>query len=84
MIFPSKVNGIPCQVEVTTFKAEVPAQIWGPPEKCYPSEPAEIEFNILDRRGYKATWLERMLDKKEAQRIEEEIHLMYEAELYDY
>lgn len=83
MIFPSTVNGIPCQIKVTYAKAEVPAQIWGPPEECSPSEPAEFEFDVLDQRGRPAKWLERYLDEKTVERIQEEYRIMLEGECYE-
>ena len=83
MIFPSTVNGIPCQIQVTYAKEEVPAQIWGPPEKCSPSEPAEFDFEVLDRRGRPAKWLERYLTDADTERLEEEYRIMLEGECYE-
>lgn len=83
MIFPTTVNGIPCQCEVTYFRPGARAQLLGPPEKCHPAEPDEFEFVLLDRRGRRATWLDRYITPQVANRIAEEHHIVIEGELYD-
>ena len=52
MIFPTRVNGIPCQCEVTHFEPALPGSFTEPPQ------PGEFEFRLLDRRGYTARWLD--------------------------
>lgn len=52
MIFPTRINGIPCQCEVTVFSAPYEGSASLPPD------PGEFEFRILDRQGYRAKWLE--------------------------
>lgn len=47
----SHIAGIPCQIAVTSY---TPADSGGPFEP--PSGP-EIEYEVYDRRGYKANWL---------------------------
>ncbi len=69
----TKVAGIPCLAEVTSYWPADPGRLSGPPEYCYPPEPAEVEFRILDRRGRPAAWLERKLDDAEGERIEAEL-----------
>jgi hypothetical protein len=82
MLFPTRVNGIPCQVQVTHFTPVTPARTWGPPEQCYPAEGGELEFEILDRRGRHAPWLERYLDDKTIDRINEEHYIMRQGEIF--
>ena len=84
MIFPTKVNGIPCQVQVTHFLAPTPSQTSGPPERCYEGDAGEFEFAILDRRGRQANWLERYLSPQVVSRIEEEFRIMSEAAFREY
>ena len=60
------IKGIPCQIEVTSYYPAWQGTYWTPPE------PEEIEFRVLDRKGYPAPWLEAKLDKDEIIRIEEE------------
>jgi hypothetical protein len=74
MIFDTTVNGIPCQCQVIHYKPEVPAQLLGRPENCYPSEGAEFEFEILDRKGRRAAWLDKYVNDKVAQRMSEEFY----------
>ena len=55
------------QIEFTAigleFKAEVTytpfkqGSFYGPPEQCYPSEPADIEFHSLSFDDQDCTWL---------------------------
>ena len=46
-------------IENDYYEAYVPAYISGPPEDCYPAEGGCGDYDILDRRGYRAAWLER-------------------------
>lgn len=66
------IAGIPCQVEVTHFFIQKPL---GPScdsdWDCYGYE--EIDFDVLDRKGYPAKWLEKKMTDADRQRIEEEI-----------
>jgi hypothetical protein len=71
--FASTVCGIPCIVRVTDWEAYVPAQTSGPPERCYPSEGGEGNWEILDRRGRPAAWLERKLTGDDRERIDTEV-----------
>lgn len=62
MEFYTKVCGIPCTVKVTTYHKAVPMRIWGSGMgDCDPPEPEEFEFQLFDRKGYRAAWLEAKL-----------------------
>ena len=62
MIFETRVHGIPCQCEVTDYQKAMPMRITGSGfGDCEPPEPEEFEFNLLDRRGRPAPWLEKHL-----------------------
>jgi hypothetical protein len=69
-------RGIPCQIEVLYYK-KVPA--WrGSPNTC-PSDVdyygyTEIDFNLLDRKGYRAKWLENKLEAQDILDIKEFIN----------
>lgn len=82
MIFPTRVHGIPCQIQVTHFTPGCPAKTWGPPENCHEAEPAELDFEVLDRRGRHAAWLERYITPEVESRIAEEHHVMRQAEIF--
>lgn len=73
MIISTRIHGIPCQVRVTHYCAADPRRTWGPPEQCWPAEPAEVEFEVLDSRGRTARWLERKMDDADTQAVEQEI-----------
>ena len=76
----SNVKGIPCIIEVTYLDHTPPS--WKHPSQCdNPWEyygGFEVEFTVRDRKGYAAEWLERKLDGKETERIEEEIYNAYQ------
>ena len=82
----TRISGIPCQVEVTRFYKYRAATIWGHPDGWAPAEPEEISFQVLDRRGRAAPWLEAKLDDEDRQRIIRELHEYWqkEAETGDY
>lgn len=69
--FEARACGIPCIVAVLCWEPYVPAKISGPPEDCYPEEGGCGEWELRDRRGRSAPWLERKLDDEERQRIDE-------------
>lgn len=73
MKFPFTASGIPCIVHVTAWEPYVEAKISGPPDHCYPEEGGFGEWELLDRRGRPAPWLEQKLTDREYQRIEEEV-----------
>jgi hypothetical protein len=66
--FYTKVKGIPCGVVVTHYR---PAEYnnHGHPDYRLPDEPAEIEWFLVDRRGYKAHWLERNMQPKDVEAV---------------
>ena len=71
MIIESKVAGIPCLIQIERClvvkpysRADSDWDYWG-----Y----TEIEFNVLDRNGRLAPWLERKLTAADTSRIETQI-----------
>ena len=75
MQIESRIQGIPCLIEVTTFNRVKPWR--GSPQNCPSSDDyygyTEVEFDVLDRKGYKASWLERKMTGKDQDRIRAEI-----------
>jgi len=71
--FEDRVAGIPCLIVVTYWEPYVPAQISGPPEYCYPAEGGCGEWEVRDRRGRPAPWLERKLTEAERERIDQAV-----------
>jgi hypothetical protein len=73
MIFETKVAGIPCRCQVEMYSAGSPMRITGTGfGDAEPPEPAEFNFVILDRKGYKAIWLEKKLTHEDDRRLMDE------------
>jgi hypothetical protein len=64
----TQIAGIPCQLRVTYWEATTTATWYTP------AEGGDIEYEVLDRRGYPAPWLERKLTDLDRQRLEVEIN----------
>ena len=70
-----RISGIPCLVEMTYY---VNVKPWkGSAHNC-PSDLdyygyTEVEFEVFDRKGYKAGWLENKLTSEDRERIELEL-----------
>lgn len=67
--FYTCVNGIPCGVVVTNYRPMRHGVYDRMPEDCYPDEPAEIEWFLVDRNGYKAEWLERQMKPADVEAV---------------
>jgi hypothetical protein len=83
MIFDTQIRGIPCQCEVINYSAGRPMKIYGTGfGDAHPPEPPEFKFNILDRKGYKANWLQAKMAQDDAHRLQEEYEAAALAEKY--
>ena len=72
MDIQTTVSGIPCIARVTYFfKQEPLGPMCDSDWDCYGY--TEVDFDILDRRGRPAPWLERKLNDAERERISTEI-----------
>ncbi len=75
MEIETRVSGIPCIAKVTHFFRQAPHR--GSAHTCDSDMDyygyTECEFEILDRRGRPAAWLERKVTDDDRQRIEQEI-----------
>jgi hypothetical protein len=67
------VAGIPCLARMTYYVPADPGRTYGPPEDCWPPEQAVVDFDLLDRRGRAAPWLERKMTDEDFGRIEIEL-----------
>jgi len=71
------IQGIPALIRVNTFK-----QVRG---SFHPDAASdldylgytEMDYEVLDRKGYLAPWLERKIDEHDEERIETMIHNKY-------
>jgi hypothetical protein len=62
------IAGIPCQIEVTHL-VTVPADHSADSDWDYAGY-TEIEFDVYDRKGYPATWLEKKMTNADISKIE--------------
>lgn len=58
---PWTLHGIPCGIHITAATPAREGYLDGPPGDCFPPQDAEWFYLLLDRHGYPAGWLERML-----------------------
>ena len=70
-MFPSKVSGIPCFVRILAYQHYLPDSLGNSTDDFYGGY--EIDYEILDRNGRYASWLEKKLTSIEDERIREEI-----------
>ena len=71
-MFSTTIASIPCQIDVTYFDPGEPECLYGHPDSWHPGTGAEIEFEVFDRRGYRAEWLERKITDAIRSEIEEQ------------
>ncbi len=69
----SRISGTPCRIVVTYWEPYVPAKVSGPPEYCYPAEGGYGEWEVRDRRGRPAPWLERKMTEEDRERIDQQV-----------
>lgn len=68
----SQIAGIPCLIEITYFtKVKGDRSTWASDWDYYGY--TESEWNVRDRKGYAAAWLEKKLTGADRERIEIEI-----------
>ena len=78
-VFPYKIKGIPCQIAVLSCLVKEPdINSWESDWDYYGYK--EIEFNIYDRKGYRADWLANKLTPS----IEDAIELKILEIMNDY
>lgn len=70
---PSKIAGIPCIIDIQTCNVVQGSYSFHAASDWDYYGYSDIEFNVLDRKGYKAAWLERKMTAKDKSRIECEI-----------
>lgn len=69
----TEVRGIPCGIVVDSYTPGRPGYIGKFPGAGFgdaePPEPEEIEWHLVDRKGYRAHWLEERLTESQEQDI---------------
>lgn len=71
LTFETKISGIPCQIQILSWSTGRCNRV-GHIDNWLPDDPAELEFEVLDRNGRPALWLERKMTDKDQERIETE------------
>ena len=85
MQFETKISGIPCLCKVIEYSPYRPMKVYGSGMgDCHPPEYEEFDFEILDRKGYKANWLTKKLKPEDTDRLLEEFHLETTGERFGY
>lgn len=83
MIFDTKVQGIPCQCQVTLLSMHKPSVRYGTGAgDVSPPEHMEMEIRLLDSRGFQAHWLEKKMTPEDRARLQEEFFIERDAEIY--
>ncbi len=80
----SRIAGIPCLIGVTHFNSVRGSYSYNAPSDMDYYGYTESEWEVLDRRGRPAAWLERKLTDRERSRIDEEVFEHMEASCDDY
>ena len=74
--FETTVAGIPCGVVITRYSGARPWRqhtfTGAGPGDCDPPEYEEVEWLLVDSKGYPARWLEEKMNDDDATRIERE------------
>ena len=80
----SRIAGIPCLIGVTHFNRVRGSYSYNAPSDMDYYGYTESEWEVLDRRGRPAAWLERKLTDRERSRIDGEVFEHMEASCDDY
>lgn len=71
-LFETQIQGIPCQIDVTDCTVVKGSYSYNAPSDWDYYGYTEFEFDVYDRKGYPAAWLERKMTDADRARIEEE------------
>jgi hypothetical protein len=79
---PTYIKGIPCLIGVINYHVVPPYQgsVYNCPSDLDWYGYKEMEYDILDRKGYLASWLEKKATDADRDRIEEEISDYFTAQ----
>lgn len=80
---PSRVAGIPCLIGVIDFNRVPGTYSYNAASDMDYNGWTEFTFDVLDRRGRVAGWLEKKLTFADTERFEEEAAAYFEAQNHD-
>ena len=69
----ARVAGIPCLIGVTTYNSVKGSHSYDAPSDWDYHGYTDIEFDVLDRRGRPAAWLERKMKDQDREQVEQAI-----------
>lgn len=72
------IGGHHCYARVTHYSPGDPGYISGPAEHCYPPEPPELNFEILDMQGNRSKHMESLMTGEEWEDIYDALMLAIE------
>ena len=84
LIVDSHVAGIPCKLGVTEVGYYEPAYTRGHPDNWEPEDYSPHSYEILDRKGYRAAWLDAKCSKIDEEQHQLDIDKALEAISYGY
>jgi hypothetical protein len=71
--FDSTISGIPCKIRITYWERHQSAILRADPGDSHPEEGGCGNWEICDRKGRLAPWLERKITGQDLARIEHEV-----------
>lgn len=71
-LFETQIQGIPCQIDVTDCTVVKGSYSYNAPSDWDYYGYTEFDFEVYDRKGYPAAWLERKMTDDDRGRIQEE------------
>ena len=83
-IIDATVGGIPCQVGVVDYTYAKGSYSYNAPSDVDYYGYTQCEWELLDRRGYRAKWLDYKLDDDTVCEIENKIAREIQQESWDY
>ena len=84
LIVDSHVAGIPCKLGVTEVGYYEPAYTRGHPDDWEPEDSCPHTYDILDRKGYRATWLDVKCSTKDCDQHQHDIDKDLKEFAHDY
>ena len=84
LIVDSYVAGIPCKLGVTEVGYYEPAYTRGHPDNWEPEDACSHSYDILDRKGYRAKWLDAKCSVKDCDQHQLDIDNHLKEFAHDY
>jgi hypothetical protein len=73
MMITTRIQGIPCQVEMTDGHYQTPDHTTWASDWDYHGGWFDVKFEVYDRKGNRAKWLENKMSESDIERINGEL-----------